>query len=75
MFLKCAERPFGSFAIIESLCRTQKTIAANEDVVMVSDFVQSNLLVSRVVAMVSENRSVNSVLAELLGGQPCSFLC
>jgi len=38
-----------------------------------SEFVQSNEMVSRVIAMVSEDRSVNAILEELLGGDGCGI--
>ena len=46
--------------------RTQQTIRTNNAVAQSSDFLQSNLLVSRILAMVSENRSVMHILNEML---------
>ena len=37
------------------------------------EFVQTNEMVSRILAMVSEDGSVNVILAELLGGKGSSF--
>lgn len=48
--------------------RTQDCILRSDALQAVADFVQSNEMVSRVLAMVSEERSVNTILEELLGG-------
>ena len=63
--------------------RTQETISKNEKVSLSSDFVQSNQMVSQILAMVSEDRNVKTILGELLGSQGasivvkplCGFLC
>jgi hypothetical protein len=47
--------------------RTQKTIAINRAIALSSDYIFSNQLVSRMMAMVSENRHVNAILNDLLG--------
>merc|ERR1711998_741132 len=69
--LKCAsECPI----LVETLDpRTQDSIQSSPALQNIADFVQSNEMVSRVLAMVSENRSVNVILSELLGGKGCSF--
>ena len=48
--------------------RTQKTIASSESISLSSDFIESNTLISRMLAMVAEDRSVRVILDELLGG-------
>jgi len=53
--------------------RTEKSIATSAALLMLSDFVQSNEMVSRVLAMVAEERSVRYILDELLGGAGCSI--
>lgn len=53
--------------------RTQKTIAGNKYVSLSSDFCQSNRLVAQIVAMISEERSVKSLLDELLGVSGCNL--
>merc|ERR1740117_1980418 len=53
--------------------RTQKTIAGNKYVSLSSDFCQTNKLVAQIVAMISEERSVKTVLDELLGVSGCTF--
>jgi len=62
--------------------RTQETISKNEKVSLSSDFVQSNQMVSQILAMVSEDRNVKSILGQLLGSTGASikvtsssFLC
>jgi hypothetical protein len=63
--------------------RTQETISKNEKVSLSSDFVQSNQMVSQILAMVSEDRNVKTILGELLGAKGasisvkpvCGFLC
>eukprot|EP00656_Telonema_subtile_P036514 TRINITY_DN4051_c0_g1_i4.p2 TRINITY_DN4051_c0_g1~~TRINITY_DN4051_c0_g1_i4.p2 ORF type:complete len:409 (+),score=130.31 TRINITY_DN4051_c0_g1_i4:196-1422(+) len=55
--------------LVETLdARTQDCIAASAALQSIADFVQSNEMVSRVLAMVSEERAVNIILEELLGG-------
>jgi hypothetical protein len=49
--------------------RTQKTIMSNALVQRASDFLQTNQLVSQILAMISENRSVKNILGELLGSK------
>jgi len=53
--------------------RTQGSICSSDELNNTSDFVRSNEMVSRVLAMVSEDRTVNAILDELLGGQGCSL--
>jgi len=53
--------------------RTQDCIVSSQPLQAIADFVQSNEMVSRVLAMVSENRSVNMILSELLGGTGAGF--
>jgi ion channel POLLUX/CASTOR len=52
--------------------RTQETISKNEKVSLSSDFVQSNQMVSQILAMVSEDRNVKSILGQLLGAKGAS---
>jgi hypothetical protein len=52
--------------------RTQETISKNEKVSLSSDFVQSNQMVSQILAMVSEDRNVKSILGQLLGSAGAS---
>ena len=47
--------------------RTQETISRNEKVSLSSDFVQSNQMVSQILAMVSEDRNVKTILGQMLG--------
>merc|ERR1711871_202469 len=68
-------KPSQSACICEILdSRTQKTIASNKTVAMSSDFVQSNEMISQILAMISENRAVKHILDELLGAEG-SDLC
>ena len=53
--------------------QTQKTVKANTTLSGLCEFVQTNEMVSRILAMVSEDGSVNTILAELLGGTGSSF--
>lgn len=53
--------------------RTQESLRASAALQSIGDFVQSNEMVSRVLAMVSEERSVNTILDELLGGDGAGF--
>ena len=46
--------------------RTQQTIQSNEEMRAVSDFLQSNDMVSKILAMICEDRSVKNLLDELL---------
>jgi len=60
--------------LVETLdSRTQDCIMSSQPLQAIADFVQSNEMVSRVLAMVSENRSVNMILSELLGGTGAGF--
>ena len=52
--------------------RTQETISRNEKVSLSSDFVQSNQMVSQIMAMVSEDRNVKNILGQLLGASGAS---
>jgi len=68
-----------SIANVPCICeildsRTQKTIASNKTVAMSSDFVQSNEMISQILAMIAENRAVKHILDELLGSHG-SDLC
>eukprot|EP00937_MAST-01D_sp_MAST-1D-sp2_P003885 g3885.t1 len=47
--------------------RTQKTISSNKTIAQSSDFVQSNEMISQILAMIAENRAVKHILDELLG--------
>ncbi|RHY29303.1 hypothetical protein DYB32_005249 [Aphanomyces invadans] len=53
--------------------RTQKTIASNKTIASHSEFIQSNELVSCMLAMISESRKVKKILNDLLGATGCSF--
>ncbi len=53
--------------------RTQKTIASNRTIALSSDYIMSNRLISRMLAMISENRYVNVILADLLGAKGNMF--
>ncbi|OQR88022.1 ion channel [Achlya hypogyna] len=53
--------------------RTQKTLEDNQGVGLSSDYIQSNQLVSRMIAMISENRLVKGILDELLSARGASF--
>jgi len=53
--------------------QTQKTVMANASLTDMCEFVQTNEMVSRILAMVSEDGSVNTILDELLGGKGASF--
>jgi len=52
---------------------TQKTIANSKGLSLTSDFCQTNKLVAQVLAMVSEERTVNLLFDELLGTRGCSI--
>jgi len=54
--------------------RTQRTIAGQKQLSLLSDFVQSNKFVARILAMIAEARSVNLILCELLGATGCSLV-
>ncbi|KAF4321991.1 hypothetical protein BBO99_00003280 [Phytophthora kernoviae] len=49
--------------------RTQRTISTSVTILKLSEFIQSNELVSCILAMISENRDVRVILDELLGPQ------
>jgi len=49
--------------------RTTETVAEAPSLTQLSDFVQSAAMVSRGIAMVEEEDSVNAILNELLGGE------
>ena len=53
---------------------TQKTVATSPAVATASDFVQSNKMISQILAMVGENTAVKTILDELLGSRG-SDLC
>ncbi|KAF4321984.1 hypothetical protein JM18_003607 [Phytophthora kernoviae] len=53
--------------------RTQRTISTSTTILALSEFIQSNELVSCILAMISENRDVRVVLDELLGPQGAYF--
>ena len=53
--------------------RTQQTIGMQNREMLRADFVQSNRLISQVLAMVTENRGVKTILDELLGSKGCSL--
>ena len=55
--------------------RTQQTIQQNEEMRAVSDFLQSNDMVSKILAMVCEDRSVTHLLEELLTPRGASMAC
>ena len=65
---KDEEEPVNCAVVCEILdSRTQETISKNEKVSLSSDFVQSNQMVSQILAMVSEDRNVKTILGQLLG--------
>ncbi|KAG7398989.1 hypothetical protein PHYBOEH_009982 [Phytophthora boehmeriae] len=47
--------------------RTQRTISTSATILKLSEFIQSNEIVSCILAMISENRDVRVILDELLG--------
>nr|CCA17920.1 ion channel putative [Albugo laibachii Nc14] len=53
--------------------RTQKTISTSSTILELSEFIQSNELVSCILAMISESRDVRVILDELLGPQGAFF--
>lgn len=62
--------------------RTQKTISTSTTILKLSEFIQSNELVSCILAMISESRDVRVILDELLGAEgahfavePCTRYC
>eukprot|EP00947_MAST-08B_sp_MAST-8B-sp1_P000824 g824.t1 len=54
--------------------RTQKTIANNPKISESSDFLQTNTMVSRILAMVAEDRGVMKILGELLEKEGAAFM-
>ena len=55
--------------------RTQQTIQSNAEMRAVSDFLQSNDMVSKILAMMCEDRSVKGLLDELLTPRGSSMAC
>ena len=55
--------------------RTQQTIQQNPEMRSVSDFLQSNDMVSKILAMVCEDRSVKSILDQMLAPRGASMAC
>jgi len=53
--------------------RTQKSISMNPAISSTSDFVQSNQMISQVLAMICEDRNVTFILQEILGGKGSMF--
>lgn len=53
--------------------RTQRTIAESTTAMSLSEFIESNELVSRMLAMISESRDVRVILDELFGPSGSSF--
>jgi len=53
--------------------RTQCTIKAQKQLNMLSDFVQSNMFIARILAMISQQRHVKMILNELLGATCCTL--
>lgn len=54
--------------------RTQRTISGQRQLSLMSDFVQSNKFVARILAMIAENRNVRVILNELLGATGAALL-
>lgn len=52
---------------------TQKTIAANHQLSLTSDFCQTNKLIAQILAMIAEERTVNLLFGELLGSTGCNI--
>ena len=65
-----AESPATSVPIVVEILdpRTQRTVNESYKVWSVADFIQSNELISKMLAMISEEPSVKSILDNLLGG-------
>ena len=55
--------------------RTQQTIKENPEMRAVSDFLQSNDMVSKILAMVCEDRSVKTILDQMLAPRGASVAC
>jgi hypothetical protein len=55
--------------------KTQQTILGNPEMRAVSDFLQSNDMVSKILAMVCEDRTVKLILDEMLAPDGASMAC
>lgn len=55
--------------------RTQQTIKENPEMRAVSDFLQSNDMVSKILAMVCEDRSVKTILDQMLAPRGAAVAC
>uniref|UniRef100_A0A7S0KW69 Calmodulin n=1 Tax=Micromonas pusilla TaxID=38833 RepID=A0A7S0KW69_MICPS len=55
--------------------RTQQTIKENPEMRAVSDFLQSNDMVSKILAMVCEDRSVKTILDQMLAPRGATVAC
>ena len=55
--------------------KTQQTILGNPEMRAVSDFLQSNDMVSKILAMVCEDRTVKLILDEMLAPEGASMAC
>lgn len=55
--------------------KTQQTILGNPEMRAVSDFLQSNDMVSKILAMVCEDRSVKLILDEMLSPEGSAMAC
>lgn len=53
--------------------RTQRTVNESEKISAVSDFMQSNSMISRIMAMISEDHTVKTILDTLLGATGAQF--
>lgn len=53
--------------------RTQRTISTSSTILRLSEFIQSNELISCILAMIAESRDVRVILDELLGSQGSYF--
>ncbi|TMW63514.1 hypothetical protein Poli38472_002455 [Pythium oligandrum] len=53
--------------------RTQRTISTSSTILRLSEFIQSNELISCILAMISESRDVRIILDELLGADGATF--
>ena len=53
--------------------RTEESVKQSRSLNLLAEFVQSNEMVSRVLAMVSQEAAVNYILNEILGGAGCSM--
>ncbi|KAL4176203.1 hypothetical protein KRP22_001157 [Phytophthora ramorum] len=75
-------RSTNSFSAVPEYCkciseildpRTQRTISTSATILKLSEFIQSNELVSCILAMISESRDVRVILDELLGPKGAYF--